>query len=432
MNIEYRRDLNHNYMVLESPSEIDTGTYQVRMIISNDINGLLPCSIRGVDGKTLFCFEITSQQSLKTLYEHRGVDALLLLRLYEHIFQVLERLDQFLLNMNDIALVPELIFLDPESDEINFCFLPGYEKNIRLSLRELMEYLLPKIDHKNQDAVMAGYGLYRKITEENCGIESLKSALTLQKSVTSQPSPDIPLEDMDSEDLEPEKLERKKLLDDFFSSSEEEIKPPWSRYIGICITLLLAILLILFKFSSIPLWAVFLILGLLAGCCFAAIFYMWKRKIRDSEDSHKTLPQDTHNQFFQTNMNHSDSSSKDLDNRLPPLYGETELIGNSATEIENARLKPLDTSSLTSIPLNKDLVLVGKLAQAVDGVLDSSTVSRIHAKIKRTEGEYYIGDLNSRNGTFVNGYPVNGEKEVRLNDGDEISFANLTYRFIKK
>lgn len=432
MNIEYRRDLNHNYVVLESPSKIDTSAYQVRMIISNDINGLLPCSIRGVDGKTLFCFEITSHQSLKTVYERSGVDALLLLRLYEHIFQVLERLEQFLLNMNDIALVPELIFLDPESDEINFCFLPGYGKNIRLSLRELMEYILPKIDHKNQDAVMAGYGLYRKITEENCGLESLKSALILHKSATSQPNANIPLEDMDSEELEPEKLERKKLLDDFFSTSEEEIKPSWSRYIGICIILLLAILIFLFKFSSIPLWAIILIPGLLVGCCSGAIFYMWRRQIRDSKNLPKELPAATHGQVFQNNMNNSDSSSKDQDNHLPPLYGETELIGNQASEIGNARLQPLDPSTSTSIPLNKDLVLVGKLAQAVDGVLDSSTVSRIHAKIKRTGGEYYIGDLNSRNGTFVNGYPVNGEKEVLLNDGDEISFANLTYRFIKK
>lgn len=432
MNIEYRRDLNHNYVVLESPNEIDTSTYQVRMIISNDINGLLPCSIRGVNGKNLFCFEITSQQSLKTIYEHRGVDNLLLVQLYEHIFQVLERMEQFLLNMNDIILIPELIFLNPESNGVNFCFLPGYGKNIRLSLRELMEYLLPKIDHKNQDAVMAGYGLYRKITEENCGIETLKAALTLQRSADAQ-SRSHPLpEDMDSEELEPEELERKKLLDDFFSSTEEERKPSWSKHIGICITLLLAVLLLLLKFSSIPLWAILLILVLLAGCCGGVIFYMSRRLSRNLENSPGEPSLNTHHPSFPNAVNNPDSNLKAQDNHLPPLYGDTELIGNRAAEVEKARLQPLDPTSQASIPLNKDLILVGKLVQAVDGVLNSPTVSRIHAKIKRVEGEYYIGDLSSRNGTFVNGYPVNGEQEVRLNDGDEISFADLTYRFIKK
>lgn len=431
MNIEYRRDLNHNYVVLESPNEIDTSTYQVRMIISNDINGLLPCSIRGVNGKTLFCFEITSQQSLKTIYEHRGVDNLLLVQLYEHIFQVLERMEQFLLNMNDIILIPELIFLNPESNGVNFCFLPGYGKNIRLSLRELMEYLLPKIDHKNQDAVMAGYGLYRKITEENCGIEALKAALTMQRSADAQVRTHLP-EDMDSEEMEPEELVRKKLLDDFFSSSEEETQPSMSKYIGICITLLLAVFLLLLKFSSIPLWTILLILILLAGCCSGVIFYMSRRLTGNSEDSPGELSLNTHNPSFQNTANKSDSNLKNQDNHLPPLYGETELIGNKATEVETARLQPLNPTTQASIPLNKDLILVGKLAQAVDGVLNSPTVSRIHAKIKRAEGEYYIGALSSRNGTFVNGYPVSGEKEVRLNDGDEISFADLTYRFIKK
>ena len=39
-------------------------------------------------------------------------------------------------------------------------------------------------------------------------------------------------------------------------------------------------------------------------------------------------------------------------------------------------------------------------------VLDQGAVSRQHAAISLIDGEYHVEDLNSRNGTFVNGSPV--------------------------
>ena len=125
----------------------------------------------------------------------------------------------------------------------------------------------------------------------------------------------------------------------------------------------------------------------------------------------------------------SDKERKKEDRNLPPLYGKTELLGNTQTH-SSPQLIPLSSQNADPIPLNKELILVGKLSSAVDGIIDSPAVSRIHAKIKKTDGSYYIGDLNSRNGTFVNGNPITGEDEVKLNSGDEVTFADLTYRIV--
>lgn len=411
MNIEYKRDLNHNYIILESPAFVDTSTYQVRMILSNDISGLLSCNLRGVDGKTLFCYEITSLQSLKNLYEHKSIESLILIQLYEQIFQILECIEQFLLNVDDLILSPELIFLNSESNKISFCFLPGYGKDIRQGLKELMEHLLPKIDHKNQSAVTAGYGLYRKITQDNCGIDALRSALLLETSSASSTKQEVPPEDLEAEDLQ-----RKQILDDFFSASEEEENPSHNKYIGIGMTLFLTILLIVFRCFSFPLWAYLipLVLGLSIGCVYAVKHFIAGNSFTRSSDN-------------QGIGNESSAYSMEQSDTLPPLYGETELIDNQ--NLETPHLFSLFPTPLPPILLNKELILVGKLSHAVDGVLDSPAVSRIHAKIKRKGDEFYIGDLSSRNGTFVNGNPVKGDDEVKLNDGDEITFADMKYRF---
>jgi pSer/pThr/pTyr-binding forkhead associated (FHA) protein len=52
-------------------------------------------------------------------------------------------------------------------------------------------------------------------------------------------------------------------------------------------------------------------------------------------------------------------------------------------------------------------------------------VSRIHAALYRTEDTLSIIDLNSRNGTFLNGIRLGARVPYVLRNGDEIWFAKL-------
>ena len=75
--------------------------------------------------------------------------------------------------------------------------------------------------------------------------------------------------------------------------------------------------------------------------------------------------------------------------------------------------------------------MIGKLENAADAVINLPTVSRMHAKIRKREGEYYLTDLNSRNGTAVNGQMLKPEEDYLLQDQDEVDFAQARYIFIK-
>jgi len=56
-------------------------------------------------------------------------------------------------------------------------------------------------------------------------------------------------------------------------------------------------------------------------------------------------------------------------------------------------------------------------------VLEHATVSRRHAEIRRKTGFYKLCDLDSTNGTRLNGKPVSGAGEV-LRVGDVMSFGD--------
>lgn len=71
------------------------------------------------------------------------------------------------------------------------------------------------------------------------------------------------------------------------------------------------------------------------------------------------------------------------------------------------------------IPLGGKLeMLIGSSAEECDLVLLGARVSRQHAVIRYHDGCYFIQDLGTLHGTFVNGRRINGTVELHV--GDEI------------
>ncbi|WP_169237503.1 FHA domain-containing protein [Candidatus Roseilinea sp. NK_OTU-006] len=68
-----------------------------------------------------------------------------------------------------------------------------------------------------------------------------------------------------------------------------------------------------------------------------------------------------------------------------------------------------------------DVLIIGREVGVVDLMLPERQVSRRHAKIERTPQGFVLTDLNSKNGTFLNGKEVKEPK--LLQDGDEIQIA---------
>lgn len=83
------------------------------------------------------------------------------------------------------------------------------------------------------------------------------------------------------------------------------------------------------------------------------------------------------------------------------------------------------------IPVNKPEFLLGRDKEAVDyWVKDNKYVGRVHAKITVDRGTCGITDLDSKNGTFLNGERLAGNKPYKLTAGDKAALANFEFIFI--
>ena len=64
-----------------------------------------------------------------------------------------------------------------------------------------------------------------------------------------------------------------------------------------------------------------------------------------------------------------------------------------------------------------------------DFVINSGKVSREHAVIMRDGGDYFIEDLGSSNGTFVNGERISAARE--LAPGDEVRVGQTVLEVVE-
>ena len=78
--------------------------------------------------------------------------------------------------------------------------------------------------------------------------------------------------------------------------------------------------------------------------------------------------------------------------------------------------------------ITKPEFIIGKTAGSVDGVIGfNKAVSRVHCKVVYQSGTYYIVDLGSANGTFINSTRIAAQQMQPIKNGDIVRLANSDF-----
>ncbi len=90
---------------------------------------------------------------------------------------------------------------------------------------------------------------------------------------------------------------------------------------------------------------------------------------------------------------------------------------------------PEESRSHKGFILSDDF-LVGRDAAKVDFTVSGSSVGRVHARITRKQNSFFIEDLGSHNGTYIDGQRIKKGTDNHLPDKCRISFADKEYYFV--
>jgi hypothetical protein len=534
MEAGYKKDLRHNYLVLEDNNDQKLEPFSLKMLEKQEIKGMLPVELKIMDNRALFYYEITSKQALMNMLEKASLSYDKLTALCNGIIKTIEKAYEYLLPEDDFVLAQEYIYVDIASFIPSLCYFPGYQKDVKEQLTGLFEYLMNKVDYNDKDAVFLVYQLYAVSKEEGYTLDHLKEALQekrdknavkestekqyyqdkIQKNSggkqTDQPEEKIEtyekgikqrnVSNKEATNPKPSSILMKspakdKDTNDFpvvMEKIEGEVEATCYSvkalcYSALCIlggilTIILSIVTkIIFntfgnRIDYSKLFALLLIIFCVEGYLLKKLLdkknkitkmvktneYIDPRedygpgssqkdkRIRNTDQNFTPIP------LIKELINHRKENTDELQLMVKPFTTDKDINGktkegvaadkqtaheeevytptcllNSVSEKESIPvLKALDEESYKNIRLVSFPFFIGKLRKNVDYCLEDNVVSRYHAKVSKENGLYFLTDLNSTNGTYINQELLQTYKKKEIKSGDEIAFANIKYKFI--
>ncbi|NLL07168.1 MAG: FHA domain-containing protein [Clostridiaceae bacterium] len=115
--------------------------------------------------------------------------------------------------------------------------------------------------------------------------------------------------------------------------------------------------------------------------------------------------------------------------------GETTVVITANMEVEEVvypfmeRILEDNSSNPEKFRVFKDYFVIGRRSEDSDYVISSRFIGNTHALINLESGRYYITDLNSRNGTYVNGERLKPSEKREIFNNDIIGIVNFKYLF---
>lgn len=363
-------------MMKDPEEEMSTYDSQMEMIRRNKIPGILKFQREWVDNRKNNKYDITGCYSLQSWCAINPVTEETLREFLRQLFALFQRMDEYLLNIKMLSFDPEMIFFRPETKEYLFCFLPARWREERDEPRTLATYFLEHVDEENLALAGLCMKFFRFSAEDEISAEKLGALVS--------PS-----------DFLPEKAER---YQKFSSSEPEDDKETEKKNLK--------------KKEKKGFWA------FLKGLFF-----------REPMDPEEMWEEETPLKEEQKKRKEQEEFAEEVRKRQLNNWNNepTQLLFFDESDAEYPELTDMETGA--RIEMKKMPFIIGTHSTA-DYRPEGKGISRLHAKIEEKDGEYLVSDLNSTNGTKLNGEVLIPAEKVRIKTGDSLNLAGIVYTFM--
>lgn len=420
MEIEYINDLKSNYLTSVYDGKEDD--FSLIMITENKMPGCLECELRHMNGKAVLYYNISKLQSLKNLYFSKKMQKDQFEGLMQALIMLGDQLPEFFLPQKSIMLKPECIFWSLEKQEYVFLITPpeGVEGIDLPNFRELADFLVTVVDHEDQEFSERVYQFYE---------ESYQDQLLLERYIVY----DIP-KALESEStwttIENINYEEK---DGITQDEEEEEQDQEEEHTAIPKGLPVLLLFVLLDVAvGLYLYRVSHEIRIISFCAIAAaagtILFM-VQLIREKRYKAKEVKENIDNKN-KKELHQEIELKKDIFEKMEESKDNAEMSQTVYMDMnrqQERKLYGMGKYRRYKFLLNQLPYTIGKDDKLCECVINENTVSRMHARFVEENGEIALVDLNSTNGTFLNGLRLRPNQSVAIESEDEIIFGNVNF-----
>lgn len=387
-------------MLIEVPQNTDINQYRFKMLEKNKIPGVLSCKERMEDGKSYLYVDISGKRSLLEEYKDKELQLEDMVCFFQEMTSVLEEIRPYLFQESMVNLNPEYIFKDLEEQSLYVLILPWLQEE--KTAHKLAEFFLEKINHKDENGVNAAYHFYRQQSQSQFSLLQFISVLEKESILKRQKIKEIAENKKLAISVQDEVKDMNPYLnEDELSETENGNKSPqlkkWTGALSI-VFLVLGILPIIstgIKISCISVSILFFMIFMIL---------QFKREKKETKE-------------------HFPLQEVEIDMKETVFFAPYE-------NEESLKLEWKERGRKKQFVLKDFPCIIGKIKEEVSLVIADSSISRVHCKFVEMDHKICITDLNSTNGTYLNGLPLKNGEIQEIEKNDEILIGKVKIRVV--
>lgn len=417
--IDIGNEGDREYIIIDTDEEVLE--YQVKMLQETD-NYLVDLHVRGLNNKSVIYYDISGKRSLKDYcMEKNKLDFDSFIKIITGIVDCILNVPRLLLHENNLLLQSDYVFMD-ELLNVQLIYLPfNYNLDIRHQLRELILYLLLKNVTLKSDPRVSRFLDFLHDTGETLELRDIHRFLSLAtEKEQGREEPDMQEKPPVNKRFKTSKSHMGFVLFQIilftisgfiYSRLSGEIDEGYIMG-GIVLFVVIWDALYLRLFGSVSIKK-------------PSIKFISMNKRQIGID--KGINKDKDNKEIIPPIKIASLPEDRIENKHNTSYldykDETVLICNEVEFKQKIIFKAVD-SGYNDINITGESFIIGRYPEKVNYDHDSKAVGRRHLLVDN----FTIMDLDSKNGTFLNGERLEPQRLYTIEVDDNVVIANIPYR----
>ena len=460
--IKYSQDGSgtNNQMVVRDVSLLYS--YEFLMCMNNKIKSMVPFYIKTENNQKKVCYKMEQMVPFDVYYNKRKLGSKEVLSCFKALLELVNECKRYLLNANQILFNPKYIMVNLREKKANFFYL-FYEEESN-SFIEFILFIIEHIKYDNMKFVEVIHEVYNEVSQQDSFINTDYYIAYVVEQLEKIVKDEGALADKEDEgnkefyetryrserdvnegkrsqgnrserNISDEDRTKKSKIKERVKESDSGLKneigklqlkvrftKEKKRSIE-CIIALVIVLLVAIFWKPLTLLKIFFYIPMII--LFIGLYI--KSLIRD-ESRDKTRGKNRIK-----GLTNSKKTSEDIAEKVIEKDCETSAKLEETGEIifpgERGELRGCNKNREKVFNFSNSEQIIGSDEELSHLYLDEKGISRMHAIIGKEDDKYYVEDINSKNGTWVNGIRLVPRQKFLLGKFDLVTFGHAEFVF---
>lgn len=431
--------INTFFVVEVSAAAINS--YETDMLYNNFVEGIIQQEFRAINGDMFIYCKINGMKSLDDISDRGIMSMEQAVALIRSLCSVVMETGEYMLEPDNLLIESDKIFYSDAEKSFRYVYVPGQGTDVRMGIKNLVEKIIKRVDHRDTELVDFMYEIYDMVVSANYDMERM------QKYVD-----------------EVSAREQELLMDEVFGTDQSSAaaltiptteKNKYDRIffilIGFTVAAFTGIAAVQFYIQGHAADVRFIMLALIVLSVELFVYVEMKRKLSAAEDERRGqegvecselryAEEDENRRPKKQNVDAlehvsladeipGDTTVLGSEDDCTTLLTQHNLDGRESAQEQRLSVRLIEDGGIvaTEFPVTPEGVVLGRDRRQADQVIEDISVSRRHIRIYEDAEKIYVEDLDSTNGTVINGIRLPAGRSWQLADRDVLCIGTRQY-----